>query len=74
MFLLAVPFAISRARDGRAGKDMMIAFVITFFYWLSYSISLSLGQNGTVAPILAAWLPSVIFGFLALILLKRMRV
>ncbi len=74
MFLLAVPFAISRAREGRTGRDLAIAFGITFFYWLSYSISISLGQNGTVMPALAAWLPTFIFGFLALVLLRRMKV
>ena len=74
MSILAVPFAISRAREGRTGRDLAIAFGITFFYWLSYSISISLGQNGTVMPALAAWLPTFIFGFLALVLLRRMKV
>ncbi len=73
MFLIAVPFAISRSREGKSGQDMVIAFVITFFYWLSYSISINLGLAGTVSPVLGAWLPSLIFGFLAIILLKRMR-
>ena len=72
MFLLAVPFAVSRSREGRTGRDLLIAFAITFVYWLSYSISLSLGTNGTVPPLLAAWSPSVIFGFFALYLLRRM--
>jgi lipopolysaccharide export system permease protein len=72
MFLLAVPFAVSRSREGRTGRDLLIAFTITFFYWLMYSISLSLGQNGTIPPPVAAWAPSFIFGLLALFLLKRM--
>ncbi|MBU6153613.1 MAG: LPS export ABC transporter permease LptG [Bdellovibrionales bacterium] len=74
MFLLAIPFAISRGREGRAGRDLSIAFAITFFYWLSNSISMSLGQNGVLPPAAAAWSPSVIFGFLALYLLRRMKV
>ncbi len=74
MFLLAVPFAISRARDGRAGRDLMIAFAITFFYWLGYSVSLSMGQNGMLPPVLAAWLPTLVFGSLAMVLLKRIGV
>lgn len=73
MTLLALPFSVSRAREGRMGRDLFIAFVITFVYWLGYSISLSLGQNGTMAPIVAAWLPSIIFGLLALFLLRRMQ-
>jgi lipopolysaccharide export system permease protein len=74
MFLIAVPFSVSRAREGRLGRDMTIAFAITFFYWLGYSISMSLGRNGTVPPALAAWLPSGIFGLLAVYLLRRMKV
>jgi lipopolysaccharide export system permease protein len=72
MCLLALPFSVSRTREGRLGKDLTMAMVITFFYWLSYSVCLSLGQNGMVTPILAAWLPSIVFGGLAAILLKRM--
>ena len=72
MFLLAVPFAVSHARAGRLGRDMLIAFTITFFYWLSYSLSLSFGQNGVLPPLVAAWAPSVIFGVLALFLLRRL--
>jgi len=73
MCLLAIPFSVSRSREGRMGRDLFFAFAITFIYWLGYSISISLGQNGTVSPILAAWLPSVIFGLLAVFLLRRMQ-
>ncbi len=72
MCLLALPFSVSRNREGRLGRDLTMALVITFFYWLSYSICLSLGQNGMITPILAAWLPSMVFGALAAVLLKRM--
>jgi len=72
MCLLAVPFSVSRSREGRLGRDLTMAMIITFFYWLSYSICLSLGQNGMITPILAAWLPSMVFGFLAVGLLKKM--
>lgn len=72
MCLLALPFSVSRTREGRLGRDLTMAMVITFFYWLSYSVCLSFGQNGMVIPVLAAWLPSIVFGILAAILLKRM--
>jgi len=74
MFLLAIPFSVSRSREGRLGRDITIALGITFFYWLSYSIGMSLGQNGTVPPVVAAWFPTVIFGFFAVYLLRRMKV
>jgi lipopolysaccharide export system permease protein len=74
MFLLAIPFAVSRSREGRTGRDLSIAFAITFVYWLSFSIGMSMGQKGTVSPVLAAWSPSVIFGLLAVFLLRRLKV
>ena len=73
MCLLAVPFSVSLNREGRMGRDILVAFSITFFYWLSFSVSLSLGTSGAISPVLAAWLPSVIFGSFAVFLLKRMQ-
>ncbi len=72
MCLLALPFSVSRSREGRLGRDLTMAMVITFCYWLSYSICLSLGQNGMLPPVLAAWAPSMVFGVLAAVLLKKM--
>jgi lipopolysaccharide export system permease protein len=73
MMLIAIPFSISRAREGRLAKDLSFAFALTFFYWLGNSISFSLGQKGTVPPLLSVWLPSMIFGALAIVLLRRMQ-
>ena len=72
MCLIAVPFSVSRSREGRLGRDLALAFAVTFFYWLAYGISISLGENGTISPILAAWLPTLLFSILAGFLLKRM--
>ena len=71
MCILAVPFYTRQRRQGGAGRDLAIGFVVTFFYWLLYSIGLSLGSNGAVPPLLAAWLPSLLFLGLAGYLLWR---
>lgn len=71
MCILAVPFSTRQRRQGGAGRDLAIGFVVTFFYWLLYSIGLSLGSNGAVPPLLAAWLPSILFMGLAGYLLWR---
>jgi lipopolysaccharide export system permease protein len=72
MCALGVPFAMRSRRSGGLGKDLGIAFAVTFFYWLFYSVGLSLGKNGVLPPWLAAWAPSMIFGSLALTL-NRMK-
>jgi lipopolysaccharide export system permease protein len=74
MCVLAVPFAVRRRREGGMGRDLAICLIITFFYWLLYSIGLSLGVNGAVPPILAAGLPSLLFAALATGLILRKRV
>jgi lipopolysaccharide export system permease protein len=71
MCFLAVPFSIRHRRDGGVAKDLGICLGFTFFYWLFYSVGLSLGTNGTLPPWLAAWLPSVIFAAVAVTFIAR---
>jgi lipopolysaccharide export system permease protein len=71
MCLLGVPFSTRNRREGSLAKDLGLCFGVTFFYWLFYSVSLSLGTNGALPPLLAAWLPSTIFAALAATLIAR---
>ncbi len=71
MCLLGVPFVVRRTRDGGMARDLGIGLAVTFFYWLFYSVSLSLGTNGALPPWLAAWLPSSIFAAVAVALIAR---
>lgn len=71
MCLLAVPFSVRGRREGGMAKDLGICLGITFFYWLFYSIGLSLGTNGALPPVVAAWAPTLIFTVFALTLVSR---
>lgn len=70
MCLLGFPFSYRNRREGSIAKDLGICLVVTFFYWLFYSVGLSLGSNGALPPVLAAWVPSAAFAGLALFLLS----
>jgi lipopolysaccharide export system permease protein len=74
MCFLAVPFSLGTRREGGLAKDLGICLIVTFFYWIFYSIGLSLGTNGALPPWLAAWLPSAIFVVLAATLIARKNV
>lgn len=65
MCFLGIPFSLRGRREGGMAKDFGLCLGVTFFYWLFYSIGLSLGTNGVLPPWLAAWLPSFIFAALA---------
>jgi lipopolysaccharide export system permease protein len=73
MCFLSVPFSLAGRREGSAAKDLGLCLGVTFFYWLFYSVGLSLGTNGALPPWLAAWLPSAIFVVLATVLIARQR-
>lgn len=71
MCIIGIPFSVRGRREGGLAKDLGVCLAITFFYWLFYSIGLSLGSNGAVPPLLAAWGPTLIFMGFALILVAR---
>jgi lipopolysaccharide export system permease protein len=71
MCILGVPFSTRSRREGGAAKDLGLCLGVTFFYWLFYSVGLSLGTNGALPPWLAAWLPSTIFAVVAVALIAR---
>lgn len=71
MCILAIPFSVRTRREGGAARDLGICLGVTFFYWLFYSVGLSLGANGALPPWLAAWLPSFVFVALAVTLISK---
>ncbi len=71
MCIIGIPFSVRGRREGGLAKDLGICLAVTFFYWLFYSIGLSLGSNGAVPPLVAAWGPTLIFMGFALILVAR---
>jgi lipopolysaccharide export system permease protein len=73
MCFLAVPFSVRMRRQGGLARDLNLCLAVSFFYWLFYSIGLSLGANGALPPWLAAWLPSMIFAALAVTLIARQK-
>lgn len=71
MCFLAIPFSTGMRREGGLAKDLALCLLLTFFYWLFYSIGLSLGTNGALPPLFAAWMPNIFFIGLAGYLISR---
>ncbi|MFW6021985.1 MAG: LptF/LptG family permease [Halanaerobiaceae bacterium] len=65
--LIGTPLSLS-SKDSRA-SSIIITIVIIFLYYLFSSITKSFGKNGTLPPVLAAWLPNIIFGLVGVILM-----
>lgn len=70
--LLATPFA---AGSGRRNVFMGVAgsILIYFSYYVVQQICLALGAGNLVPPVLAGWLPNLVFGLFGAILMARVR-
>ena len=68
--LLATPLGIVFSRRGTSGGVAMAVFLSAGMLFLS-NVCLSFGDSGHLRPVLAAWLPNLVFGGLAIYLFQR---
>ena len=68
--LLGVPLGL-RVKRGNKATGIIISIVLVFIYYISVSTIRSFGKGGIVVPVLAAWLPNIIFAILGTILIFR---
>lgn len=66
MVLLATPFAIKRQMDNNISLSFGITMAIAFSYWVLTAFCISLGRSGALTPLLAAWIPNMIFFLIGL--------
>ncbi|MFN5579588.1 MAG: LptF/LptG family permease [Akkermansiaceae bacterium] len=63
--ILAVPLSIRFSRHG-GGSGIFLAVVLSVIMLFISTITLALGESGTVSPIIAAWLPNTLFACVGL--------
>lgn len=75
----ATPFAViilsvmglivsAQKRRGGVGLQIAIGFLLAFTYILFYIMSKGIAESGNMSPLLAVWLPNIVFGFIAFIM------
>ena len=65
-----IPIATSNVRSKGRGWVFMLGLVVCFTYLIVVQISQSLGYNGIIPPIWAAWAPNLAFTLIGLLFLK----
>jgi lipopolysaccharide export system permease protein len=70
--LIALPFGM---RGGRRNVFVGVAgsIFICFAYFILQRISFGLGVGGLISPVVAAWLPNVLFGGIGIVMLSFVR-
>lgn len=65
ILLFALPLAASMRGVSRAW-GFGISIMVAFFYWAFLQASRTIGDTGGMNPVLSAWLPNLVFLFLAM--------
>ncbi|MEA3507825.1 MAG: LptF/LptG family permease [Synergistota bacterium] len=60
-----------RPQRTSSGVGLAVSVLIVFFYYVIMSFSRSFGEAGYLSPVLAAWLPNLLFFMIALTLGRR---
>lgn len=72
VILFGAPLSARIRRSGVA-FGFVLSLALCFLYWGMLQISKAFGQNGSIPPLLAAWLPNLVFGGWGIVLLWRAR-
>jgi len=59
--MLAIPFALRSPRTGGLWRNIGLGLLMGFACYVVLSVSLSLGRKEMLPPLLAAWLPGLLF-------------
>ncbi len=73
MVLLGVPFALKDSRSSGIAWGIAFSLGVALFYWLVYSMTLSLGRLEVLPPWLAGWSANILLLMLGSYLFLRVR-
>lgn len=73
MILIGVPFALKTGRSGGVALSIGVSVMIGFAYGITFYIFLSFGKSGVLSPLLASWIPTVLFGLAGIFTLMSIR-
>lgn len=72
LLLVALPFLVGRER-GRNVEGLVAGCLLCVLYFAVDFVTRSLGMEGALTPLLASWLPVILFGSIGAVLYDSMR-
>jgi lipopolysaccharide export LptBFGC system permease protein LptF len=72
LLLVALPFLVGRER-GHGTEGLVVGCLMCVGYFCFDFVCRSLGMDGTLTPLMAAWLPTLVFGSLGAAMVHTMR-
>jgi lipopolysaccharide export system permease protein len=72
LLMVAVPWMLGRER-GKRLEGLMVGCLMCVFYFCFEFFTRALGMDGDLSPVMASWLPILIFGSLGIVLMESIR-
>ncbi len=72
MILFGIALALNTKRGGGI-RTAGLGIIVSIFYWLIYSISISFGNTGLLPPWLAPWIAPIVFGIAGSVMYLRIK-
>jgi lipopolysaccharide export system permease protein len=66
-----IPIATSNVRSRGRGLIFLLGLLVCFIYLITFRVIQSLGYNGVIPPVWAAWLPNTAFTLIGLFFLRK---
>jgi lipopolysaccharide export system permease protein len=73
MVLIGIPFALKTGRSGGVALSIGISVMIGFAYGVTFYVFLSFGKSGILAPFLASWIPTFLYGLAGIFALMNVK-
>jgi len=71
VIFFCIPIATTNIRSKGRGLIFLLGLVVCFIYLIFVRVFQSLGYNGVIPPVLAAWFPNIFFTILGLFFLHK---
>ncbi len=73
MVLIGIPFALKTSRSGGVALSIGSSVTIGFVYGVIFYVFVSFGKSGVLSPLVACWIPTVLFGLAGILTLLSVR-
>ncbi|MEO0081384.1 MAG: LptF/LptG family permease [candidate division WOR-3 bacterium] len=70
--LLGLPLSV-RLRKGGVMFGLGLGLLVSFLYWGATQLCRAYGTSPVISPAMAAWIPNIVFGAIAVVLMLEMR-
>lgn len=74
MALIGIPLALFKERGQFLAPALIIGLALALFYWVAFGYCRSIfGYSGVLPPVMAVWLPNVLFGLAGIYLFANVK-